>query len=69
MGETRKISGEETPFGFRWGPLEITRAIGDDRLGMVVATAKTKKHDIEIYAMKGGKVRIFENGKEWKPRP
>lgn len=65
-GKEGRITGEETPFGFRWGPLEIRRAVADDNRGMVVATIKTKKHRIDVYAMKGGKVRIFEDNKEWK---
>lgn len=61
-----KIPGEQTAYGFKWGPVEVTRTIGDDRRGMVVVSLKSKKHSMDVYVMKGGKVRIFESGKEWK---
>lgn len=65
-GKEGKASGEETPFGFRWGPLEITRAIDDYKRGVIVTQLKTKRHMMDVYVTRTGKIRIFDKGQEWK---
>lgn len=59
-----------TPFGFVFGPVEITRLCSDEKKGWVVIslqTDKMKDKRMQIYVTKTGKVRIHDhNGKELK---
>lgn len=60
---------EDTQFGFRWGPAEITRVCSDPKNQWVIINLSTEKYKdnkaIQLYVTKSGKVRIFSNG-EWK---
>lgn len=66
-----KITGQRTPYGFEWGPVEVSRCCDDERQGWVILhieTEKTKRANcpLEIYVTRTGKIRIFSNG-EWAP--
>ena len=58
-----------TQYGFEWGPATVDRAVSDDKEGWVLMLVKTKKHPhgLQIYVTGAGKVRVFDNGKEWLP--
>ena len=56
-----------TQFGFIFGSAQVTRLMSSKAKGSVCLGIESKKHKIEVYALRGGKIRIFENGKEWKP--
>ena len=55
--------------GFIYGPVTVTRAHRDDT-GSVCLHLETKKYKrpLEVYVLKGGKIRIFSNGDEWLPK-
>lgn len=59
---------EETRYGFRYGPAEISRHISDDKKGWVLLGLKTPKFDgtdeLQIYITKTGKVVIYGPDKQ-----
>ena len=59
----------ETRYGFTYGPVTIERCISDEKKGCVVLRLQTDKHrygnDIQIYATRTGKVRVYGKGGEW----
>lgn len=57
---------EETYYGFSWGSLDVERAFSDEKKGWVTLTLRTPKADLQVYATKTGKVRIFNGSKELK---
>jgi hypothetical protein len=67
------IDYEETQYGFRYGPAEVSRCTSDEKKGWVVLFLETPKHDrfkgtdIQIYVTKTGSVRIMDRRGEWKP--
>lgn len=52
-----KLPAEMTEFGFKWGPMELTRFF--EHNGSVCFEVKSKTREIQIHVFKGGKVRIF----------
>ena len=63
------IPYKEIEFGFIYGSIKFERCISDERNGWVVISAETKKHRLQIYATKTGKIRIHDNnGNEWLPK-
>ncbi len=55
---------EFTPYGFKWGPLRVERAMSLPE-GRVVLTVKTEYRELNIYATPGGRsLRVFEKSKE-----
>lgn len=54
-----------TPYGFRWGPADISRCCelpGERR----VIQVKTPHRTLDIYVSATGRsVRVFSDGKEW----
>ena len=59
---------KETDFGFTYGSITTERLFSDEKKEWVTLSAKTKKHNLQIYATKTGKIRIHdENGNEWLP--
>lgn len=58
---------EETPYGFKYGPVEIERAFSDKKRGWVILQLRTPKGELQIYVTRTGKVRIFDyyGDKEW----
>ena len=64
------ITFEVTDYGFRYGSLEITRIHSDESKGWVILQLRTPKSQLQVYATKTGKVRIFDeltNGTELRP--
>ena len=61
------VEYEEIPYGFRYGAAEYTRLFSDEKKGWATVQVKTDKTDLQIYVTKTGKVRVLENGVEWKP--
>lgn len=62
----------ETRFGFEYGPMAIERTASLPDGGAVVSIfgSRTMFHrpSIEVYVSpKGRKIRVFSDGKEWKP--
>lgn len=57
---------QETKYGFEYGSLNIQRCCSDEQKGWVLVNVKTKKNNIDIYATKTGKIRLFnkKSGKE-----
>jgi hypothetical protein len=57
--------GAHTPFGFVWGPAEITRCAllpKDSR----VLQIKTPYRSLDVYVSATGRsVRVFSDGEEW----
>ena len=55
--------------GFTYGPLKLTRSHRDDT-GSVCLYLETKKYKdpLQVYVLRGGKIRIFSNGDEWFPK-
>ena len=49
---------EVTQYGFKWGPLEIERAIADDKLGYVL-TVRTRTETLDVVTSpKGRKLAV-----------
>jgi len=60
---------EQREFGFIYGPAEVTRIASDDEKGWVVLGIVTAKTELQIYATKTGKVRVYTyGGREWKEK-
>ena len=59
----------DTPYGFEWGPVKVERAFSNIKAGWVTLLLKTKKYPlgIQVYVTKTGKIRVFADGREWKP--
>jgi len=53
-----KIELETIDYGFRWGPLSVTRLLSDPIKGYVVIGAQSKKQDVQIYCTKTGKITV-----------
>lgn len=53
------VAYEDTQYGFRWGSLTVTRYFDDAGKGYVCVGLTTKRYALDVYAMKGGKVRLF----------
>lgn len=45
---------EETQFGFKWGPLEVTRILSDERIGVVISV-KSGLDEYEVRASPSGR--------------
>jgi hypothetical protein len=66
-GSAPSIHYAETRYGFDWGAAQIERCFSDHRRGWVTLRVITKKHDLQIYVTKSGKVRVHDALGEWKP--
>lgn len=55
------------PYGFAWGPLEVVRAT--EHKGTCVLDVKTEAGKrITVYVSPTGRsIRVFGDGREWKP--
>ncbi len=53
---------EETRYGFKWGPLDISRAVSDERWG-VVLVLKTPRQSFQLRVTPSGLVRFTEDPK------
>lgn len=64
------IHYEETQYGFNYGAAKVTRMFSDAKRGWVTLGVETPKHKspIQVYVTKTGKVRVFADGVEWKPK-
>ena len=49
----------EDQYGFTWGPLTLHRICHDEKKGWCVLEANSKKHTVQIYCTKTGKIRVF----------
>jgi hypothetical protein len=57
---------KETRYGFEYGAAKVERIFSDEKNGWVVIGVQTvRKHAIQIYVTKTGKVRIHSEGGEW----
>ena len=69
---TPKPEYEPHGFGFRWGPMTVTRmASYEPRQGSTahILGVKTDRANVEVYVTKTGKVRVWNNGVELVPSP
>jgi len=61
---------DSTPFGFKWGPMEVERTSIKHDIHIVTVRPKQKggrKNAVTISVSKAGQsVRVFKNGKELK---
>jgi hypothetical protein len=55
---------KETEYGFEYGSLSVERWISDDKKGWVILGVKSSKTEIQIYATKTGKIRVYKDGVE-----
>lgn len=64
------MRGATTQYGFEWGPIEVTRGFCDEKKGTATLIIRTKKHPhgLQVYVTKTGKVRVFDEEKEWTIR-
>jgi hypothetical protein len=51
-------------FGFQFGSISVTRLSTEEEKGCVVIGIKSPKTDIQIYATKTGKIRVYKDGTE-----
>lgn len=65
------MSNDEERYGFRWGPLVVTRWAtfpGKNGESHVLAVETDAGKRINIYVSPTGRsVRVFSGNKEWKP--
>lgn len=64
MPKIAPIPYEETRYGFVYGSLTIHRMFSDAKHGWVIVNLTTPKTNVQVYATKTGKVRVFVDGKE-----
>jgi hypothetical protein len=67
MGEIvidKKVKLKETPYGFSWGPMNIERVVSDEAKEWVVVNVESKKHCVQVYVTKTGKIRVWFDHKE-----
>ena len=64
-GKNAKL--EQTPYGFKYGPLEVERTMSDDKIG-VYFTLRTAKESIMIRSTPSGLLRVFQVQKVKKPK-
>ena len=61
---TAEDSGGPTEFGFRWGPMEVTRMAFVPGKGRVVGI-NTPSHRCQLYVSEAGRsIRLWIDGKE-----
>jgi hypothetical protein len=53
----------ETPFGFRWGPMEVVRAVSYGKHGLVVEI-KTQYGQIDVRVSPDGRMADVSSGKK-----
>lgn len=64
---------EQTEYGFKWGPVNISRVCDDEKRGCVTLVLTTPKYQlalgdqIQIYVTRTGKVGISNKRGEWMP--
>lgn len=64
---TRLDDQEVWQYGFRWGQVDVTRAVElNDKRRVVQVTTDHKSLDIYV-STTGRSVRVFSAGVEWKP--
>ena len=57
-------------YGFKWGPVEVTRTATVDRGSKGVwycVTVTSERRTLEVYITPSGLFRVFENGKKLTP--
>jgi hypothetical protein len=63
-------SGELTPYGFTWGPCEVTRLSwipGRGRTLEISIKGRPRREGLQVYISDGGRsIRVWKNGKELK---
>ena len=59
----------ETPYGFEYGNIDVSRCMSDDKDGWCALELKTDKNDLVVYVTKTGKVRVIDQitGEWWEP--
>lgn len=68
MSATREtIPFYQTNHGFMWGAVEVIRVCSEDKRGAVWIDIETPKHLLQVYVTKTGKVRVYDDNREWKP--
>ncbi len=67
MDATRDFDFEFTDYGFRWGPMYVTRMYSDKDGGVRLLVSNSENH----WEGKGVEVRISPKGRvvEWEARP
>jgi hypothetical protein len=54
------MRGEITNYGFKWGPMEVTRACSDDRYHTILL--KTDHREVQIHVSPTGRsVRVYQH--------
>lgn len=70
MSDKQPLAFSPTQYGFEWGGAIVQRHIADSSTGHVVLSVKGRKRkdNIDIYVSRTGKIRVYGNGWEWRPR-
>lgn len=58
------IPYSETAYGFVFGSATVHRITSDEKRGWVVIGIDSRKHKLEVYVTKTGKMRLHLDGKE-----
>jgi hypothetical protein len=58
------VNFKQKDYGFEWGSIDVQRQCSDEEKGWVSLGVKSPKADVQIYATKTGKVRIYLDGVE-----
>jgi len=53
----------DEPYGFKWGPMVVSRCISDERIGVVVTIQTKCNREVNIRVTPGGQIRIGRVGK------
>ena len=60
------IPYRETEYGYKWGSANVERLSSDEKNGWVVISIRTPKGEVQVYATKTGKLRVYKDNKELK---
>lgn len=58
----------ETQCGFEFGAATVTRLCSDEEEGWVEISIRTPKSNVQVYVTKTGKVRVYLDNEELKPK-
>ena len=60
---------EETPYGFKYGGINISRCMSDDIDGWGAIELDTEKNNLILYVTKTGKIQVIDQitGEVWVP--
>ncbi len=60
------INYKEIPYGFEYGSMQVDRLCSDEKRGWAMLRIASNKQQIQVYATKTGKIRVFRGERELK---